>query len=70
MLGSLASVCVSGYGVVMPAVLRDFLYLNERLTSMHLSELEGGSYEEEELGRTRRKSSVGLRRRSARGAGA
>lgn len=52
MLGSLASVCVSGYGVVMPAVLRDFLYLNERLTSMHLSELEGGSYEEEEQRRT------------------
>jgi hypothetical protein len=31
----------------MPAVLRNFLYLDERLTSQYLAQLEGGIYEEE-----------------------
>lgn len=32
----------------MPAILRNFLYLDERLTSQYLAQLEGGTYEEED----------------------
>src|SRR4051794_18964726 len=32
----------------VPVILRDFLYLDERLTSQYLAQLEGGSYDEEE----------------------
>ena len=32
----------------MPALLRDFLYLDDRLTSQYLAQLEGGVYEEED----------------------
>lgn len=31
----------------VPALLRDFLYLDDRLTSQYLAQLEGGIYEEE-----------------------
>lgn len=31
----------------MPPLLRNFLYLDERLTSQYLAQLEGGTYEEE-----------------------
>ncbi|MEA2192596.1 MAG: hypothetical protein QOI73_2717 [Solirubrobacteraceae bacterium] len=32
----------------MPALLRNFLYLDERLTSQYLAQLEGGTYAEED----------------------
>ncbi len=31
----------------MPALLRNFLYLDDRLTSQYLAQLEGGVYDEE-----------------------
>jgi hypothetical protein len=42
------SVPRGGYDEPMRAVLRSFLYLDERLTSQYLAQLEGGTYLEEQ----------------------
>ena len=36
----------------VPALLRDFLYLDDRLTSQYLAQLEGGIYDEEQQSET------------------
>lgn len=42
-----ASSGLAGILLVVPVILRNFLYLDERLTSQYLAQLEGGVYDEE-----------------------
>ncbi len=45
--GVMRAVCGCACGSIMPQLLRNFLYLDDRLTSQYLAQLEGGTYEEE-----------------------
>jgi hypothetical protein len=60
---------VAKFGLV-PALLRNFLYLDERLTSMYLAQLEGGVYAEEEQSRTESRERTGGASAKLGGAGA
>lgn len=47
------------YDRCVPAILRNFLYLDERLTSQYLAQLEGGIYEHEDQSVTDRRNRGG-----------
>jgi hypothetical protein len=54
----------------VPALLRNFLYLDERLTTMYLAQLEGGVYDEEEQSHTDARQRSGGASAKLGGAGA